>query len=74
LLDLKSVGDVVLMAMGRSPYVEELKPCERDFEENAELLYPFLKKEVDKNATILSVLKKNFKRLNNQSVCYDQLF
>jgi long-chain-fatty-acid--[acyl-carrier-protein] ligase len=62
------------MAMGKSPYVEELKPCERDFEENAKLLSVFLNKEVDKHATILSVMKSNFKRLNNQSVSYDQLF
>jgi long-chain-fatty-acid--[acyl-carrier-protein] ligase len=74
LLDLKSVGDVVMMAMGRSPYVEELKPCDRVYEENAELLYTFLKKEVNKETNILSVMKKNFKKLENQSVCYDQLF
>jgi hypothetical protein len=71
---LKAIGDVVLMAMGKSPYVEELKPCDWIFEADKETVYSFLKSEVDKNATILSVLKKSFKRLNKQSLCYDQLF
>lgn len=74
LLDLKAIGDVVVMAMGKSPYVEELKPCDWVFDEHKETLYAFFRKEIDTNATILSVLKKNFKRLKNQSVCYDQLF
>jgi long-chain-fatty-acid--[acyl-carrier-protein] ligase len=65
---------VVLMAMGKSPYVEELKPCEWIYEETNELLNDFLKKEVKKDSTILSVMKQNFKRLKDQSVCYDQLF
>jgi long-chain-fatty-acid--[acyl-carrier-protein] ligase len=71
---LKAVGDVVLMAMGKSPYVEELKPCDWEYEENKHLIYDFLKKDVGKDATILSVLKKNFTRMKQQSVCYDQLF
>ncbi|MDR0607639.1 MAG: hypothetical protein LBG52_04770, partial [Candidatus Peribacteria bacterium] len=74
LLDLKFVGDMVLMAMGKSPYVEELKPCERIFEPHDELLYTFFKQEVKKDATILTLLQKNFKKLGRQSVCYDQLF
>ena len=39
LLDLKAVGDVVLMAMGRSPYVDELKPCDRYYPNDQRLIY-----------------------------------
>jgi long-chain-fatty-acid--[acyl-carrier-protein] ligase len=74
LLDLKAVGDVLLMAMGKSPYVEELKPCVWVYQENKSLIYNFLKKEITNDATLLSVLQKSFKKLHNQSVCYDQLF
>jgi long-chain-fatty-acid--[acyl-carrier-protein] ligase len=74
LLDLKAVGDVVLMAMGKSPYVEELKPCDWVFDVNEKNIHTLLQKEVHKDATILSVLKKSFKKLKRQSVCYDQLF
>jgi hypothetical protein len=62
------------MAIGKSPYVEELKPCDWVFEDDNRTLYPFFKAEVDHQATILSVLKKSFKRLKKQSICYDQLF
>ena len=74
LLDLKVVGDVVLMAMGKSPYVEELKPCEWIASGHSNLIYPALKKNLTEKDTILSMLKKNFKHLGKSSVCYDQIF
>lgn len=75
LLDLKAVGDMVLMAMGKSPYVEELKPCDWNYDENSNLLYPDMKKRIDKQATILTAMKANFQQLGGKtSVCYDQLF
>ncbi|MDR0369807.1 MAG: hypothetical protein LBH96_04830 [Candidatus Peribacteria bacterium] len=74
LLDLKAVGDVVLMAMGKSPYIEELKPCNWKYPENRHVVYPSLKKELTKNDTILTMLKKSFRKNTRLSVCYDQLF
>ena len=62
------------MAMGKSPYVEDLKPCEWISSGHTNLLYAFLKNNLTKEDTILSMLKKNFKRLGNSSVCYDQIF
>ena len=74
LLDLKAVGDVVLMAMGKSPYVEELKPCAWIHRKNNELVWSFLNEEMKKDANILSLVRSSFKKLNHQSICYDQLF
>jgi len=74
LLDLKAVGDVVLMAMGKSPYVEELKPCDWKYPENPQFVYPDLRKRLTKQDTILTMMKKNFRQDEHLSYCYDQLF
>jgi long-chain-fatty-acid--[acyl-carrier-protein] ligase len=74
LLDLKAVGDVVLMAMGKSPYVEELKPCDWKYPKCSLSLYPPLKKRLTKQDTILTMLKQNFRQDGSLSLCYDQLF
>lgn len=74
LLDLKAVGDVVLMAMGKSPYVEELKPCDWKYPKNSHSIYSSLKKWLTKEDTILTMLKKSFRQDSSLSICYDQLF
>lgn len=74
LLDLKAVGDLVLMAMGKSPFVEDLKPCERVYPENSNLIYTSLKKELTPKDTILTLFKRNFKKQKKNSFCYDQIF
>ena len=74
LLDLKAVGDMILMAMGKSPYVEELKSCDWQYPENHLPVYPGLNKKLIKQDTILTMLKKNFNQDKNLSFCYDQLF
>jgi long-chain-fatty-acid--[acyl-carrier-protein] ligase len=75
LLDLKAVGDVILMAMGKSPSIEQLKPCDWEFPKNQTLLSSFLRKTLHKDDTILTMMKKSFSRFPaQQSVCYDQLF
>lgn len=60
--------------MGKSPYVEALKPCDWVHQGNENIIYDFLKTEIGKETNILTVLKKNFKNLKHQSICYDQLF
>lgn len=74
LMNLKTVGDLVLMAMGESPLQETLKPCEWNFISNASPVRRAVAQRVNKEATILTVMKKSFKNLKNSSVCYDQLF
>ncbi len=74
LLDLKAVGDLILMAMGKSPYVEELRSCDRAYPENPLLIYPRMKKDLTKQDNILTMIKKNFSQDPKLSFCYDQLF
>ncbi|MDR0282745.1 MAG: hypothetical protein LBI53_05690 [Candidatus Peribacteria bacterium] len=74
LLDLKAVGDLVLMAMGKSPYVEELMSCDRTYPENPLLIYPRMKKDLTEQDNILTMIKKNFSQDPSLSFCYDQLF
>jgi long-chain-fatty-acid--[acyl-carrier-protein] ligase len=73
-LDLKAVGDVVLMAMGKSPFVEELKPCQWDFMPDDGLVRESFAEQVTTQDTIIHCFKRAFKHLGNQSKCYDQIF
>lgn len=74
LMDIKTVGDLVLMAMGQTPLQENLKPCEWNFLSNPTPITKAFLQRYDTNANILEVMKKSFKNLKNTSVCYDQLF
>jgi hypothetical protein len=43
LLDLKTVGDVAMMAIGQSATTEEMKPCEWKYSGDNELIYSHVK-------------------------------
>lgn len=74
LLDLKTVWDVALMAMWQSVINEELKPCNRVYSNNKTLLYNRLKPLINKDSTILSIMKYTFSNGLDESFCYDQTF
>lgn len=74
LLSLKTVGDLVMMAMGKSPLQEGFKPCVWQSHASAALVKTTLAHTITSESTILSVMKQSFKRLKNASIAYDQLF
>lgn len=74
LLDLKTIWDVAVMAMGKSASNEELKPCERNFKNDKKLIYSHFKPIINSESTILSVMKDSFKDNLSESLCYDQIF
>ena len=74
LLDLKTVGDVALMAMGQSDTIEELKPCERIYSGDSKIAYSHIKTIIKEDSTILSLLKDTLKYKQSDSFCYDSIF
>lgn len=75
LLDLKLVGDYVMMWMWKSTTKEEIKECNWKFEEKSDSIFLYDKvKEFTKENTIPELMKKAFKKNKSESFCYDQAF
>ena len=74
LLDLKTVGDVAMMALWKSASNEELKPCEWKVDKDSKIVYAHLKHLINEDSTILSVMKESLKNNRDNSFCYDSLF
>ena len=74
LLDLKTVGDVGIMAIWRSSSSEEIKPCNWKCSVENKLAYAHLKNIMNKDSTILSLMKETLKDKKSDSFCYDSIF
>lgn len=75
LLDLKLVGDYVMMGMGKSVWEEYLKACEWDYEgANETRFLSQVVGEFSETDTIPYLMKKAFKRDMWHSFCYDTIF
>jgi acyl-CoA synthetase (AMP-forming)/AMP-acid ligase II/1-acyl-sn-glycerol-3-phosphate acyltransferase len=73
LADLKVVGDYVIMAMGKSPHIENLKPCEWHYPDTDKTLREIVDSFSDTD-TIPTLFKKVFWRHQSYSFCYDHVF
>ena len=71
---LKSVGDFVMMGMGKW-IQEDLKACNWNYNWDSNTVYQYLKNCVSDDSTILSVIKKTFSLAmkKHHSFCYDSL-
>ncbi len=74
LLDLKTVGDVAMMAIWQSATTEEMKPCEWKYSLDNKLIYAHLKGRLNKNSTILTLMKASLKNHKSDGFCYDSIF
>ena len=74
LLDIKTVGDVAMMAMWKSLIIEEIKPCDRQYSKENKLIYSHIKPLIHSDSTILSLMKESFKDKKSESFCYDTIF
>jgi acyl carrier protein len=76
--DLKTVGDLCMMAIGRSGSNEELKPCDWKLPEDSETtLHEIIKNHSEKygdSASILTHFKEAFRQNSNEGFVYDILF
>ena len=74
LLDLKTVGDVAMMAIWKSTTNEELKPCDWIATKDGRVIYSHIKPILKPDSTILSLLKETLKNNKSTSFCYDSIF
>lgn len=74
LLDLKTVGDIAMMAIWKSATNEELKPCDWIAPKDGRVIYSHIKPILKPDSTILSLMKETFKNDRELSFCYDSLF
>lgn len=74
LLDLKTVGDVAMMAIWQSATTEEMKPCEWKYSGDNKLIYAHIKELINENSTILTLMKESLKRNKSDGFCYDSIF
>ena len=74
LLELKTVGDVMMMAMWQSNKVEEILPCDWKYSEDNKLVYAHIKDLIKNDSTILTLMKETFKHNKSNSFCYDGIF
>jgi len=74
LLDLKTVGDVAMMAVWQSATTEEMKPCEWKYSGDSKLIYAHIKDLINKDATILTLMKESLKVNKSDGFCYDSIF
>ena len=74
LLDLKTIGDVAMMAMWKSNTNEELKPCNWIVPKDGRVIYSHIKQILKWDSTILSLMKETLKKDNSTSFCYDWIF
>ena len=74
LLDLKTVGDVSMMAIGQSATTEEMKPCEWKYSGDNKLIYAHIKGLINKDSTVLTLMKESLKHNKSDGFCYDSIF
>ena len=74
LLDLKTVWDVAMMAVWQSATTEEMKPCEWKYSGDGKLIYAHIKNLINKDATILTLMKESLKINKSDGFCYDSIF
>ena len=74
LLDLKTVGDVAMMAIWKSAANEELKPCDWIVPKDGRVIYSHIKPILKPDSTILSLMKETLKNDKSTSFCYDSIF
>ena len=74
LLDLKTIGDVALMAIWKSSSNEELKPCTWKNAKDSKIVYAHIKSLIKDDSTILSLMKDSMKNNRSDSFCYDSIF
>ena len=74
LLDLKTVGDVAMMAIWKSSSNEELKPCVWKNSKDSKVVYAHIKSLLKDDSTILSLMKDSMKNNRSDSFCYDSIF
>ena len=73
LLDLKLVGDYIVMAMGQSPHVDLLKPCRWNYPSTNAVLREVVDTFTEHD-TIPGLIKQIFSRHTSRSFCYDNVF
>ena len=74
LLDLKTVWDVSMMAIWQSATTEEMKPCDWKYSGDSKLIYATIKDLVNKDTTILTLMKEALKNNKSDGFCYDSIF
>ena len=74
LLDLKTVWDVCMMAIGESTRTEDIPECKRKYSEEDKLIYTHLKSLLKEESTILSLMKSSLRTKKSNSFCYDSIF
>ena len=74
LLDLKTVWDVAMMAIWQSATTEEMKPCDWKYSWDSKLIYAHVKNLINKDATILTLMKESLKNNKSDGFCYDSIF
>lgn len=74
LLDLKTIGDVSMMAIWKSSTNEELKPCNWIATKDGRVIYSHIKSILKPDSTILSLMKETLKNNKSISFCYDWVF
>ncbi|MGE4443960.1 MAG: AMP-binding protein [Candidatus Altimarinota bacterium] len=76
--ELKTIGDLCLMAVGKSHITENLKPCNWNIGNLPEItLYKILgenKTNLGENISIISLFKEVFGKNKNESFVYDSIF
>lgn len=75
LLDLKVVGDYIVMAMGHSPHVETLKPCQREIGDatTARVMLRDVVADFSPTDTIPGLIKRMLMTNPQSSFCYDTM-
>ena len=74
LLDLKTIWDVAMMAIWQSATTEEMKPCEWKYSGDGKLIYAHIKWLINKDSTILTLMKESLKHNKSDGFCYDSIF
>ena len=74
LLDLKTVWDVAMMAVWHSATTEEMKPCEWKYSGDSKLIYAHIKDLINKESTVLTLMKESLKINKSDGFCYDSIF
>lgn len=73
LLDLKLIGDYIVMAMGQSLHVDVLKPCRWNYPTTSAVLREVVDTFTEHD-TIPWLIKQIFTRHTSRSFCYDNTF
>ena len=74
LLDLKTIWDIAVMAMWHTTTTEETKQCNWKYSTDKKPIYTHIKGLLNKDSTILTLMKEALKNNKSDSFCYDSLF